>query len=485
MIQRAAYSGAGLADPAILAEAPVAAGLRRKWVVLVVLLAAPFLAVLDGFVVTIAVPSIQIQLHASDASVQLVLAGYGVAYAAFLIAGGRLGDIHGRRKLLVIGLLLFTSTSLLGAVAPNQDVLVLARVLQGAAAALMYPQTLALIRVHFTGRDLGAAMAAFGMALGGAAVAAQLVGGYIVQSNILGFGWRPIFLVGLPVSVLASGLALLLIPESRAGGAPRLDFAGLALVTAGLLALVFPLIVGRQLGWPLWTWPLAAGAVLLGVLFVLHQHRLTRRGRAPLVLLEIFRVPAIVVGLTITLVFYSSQVSFWLLLTLYLQHGLGLSPMTTGLVFTPVAVGFFTASLMAPRLLARAGKHVLTAGALWLVAGTSGLAALAMDGAGPPPMQMLLPILFVCGLGFGMVIPSLVTLVLRVVPGDYEGATSGVLVTAQQVAGAVGVALSGVLFFGLLHLSFPYATAFGMALGWNVALFLATAVLAQAVRDAR
>src|SRR5215472_8601178 len=242
-------------------------GKRHRGVLLAVLLTAPVLTVFDAFVVIVAVPSIQNQLHASDAGVQLVVAGYGVTYAAFLIAGGRLGDIHGRRKLLVVGLLLFTATSAAGAAAPNQDVLVLARLLQGTAAALMYPQTLALIRVHFTGRDLGAAMAAFGMALGGAAVAAQLVGGFIVQTNILGFGWRAVFLVGLPIGVLASGLAVLLVPESRAGGAPQLDLAGVALVTAGLLALVFPLIVGRQLGWPVWTLPLSAGAVLLGVLF--------------------------------------------------------------------------------------------------------------------------------------------------------------------------------------------------------------------------
>jgi len=485
MIQRAAYPGLGLAEPAVLAEVPAPAGLRRKWMVLVVLLAAPFLAVLDAFVVIVAVPSIQDQLHASDAGVQLVIAGYGVTYAAFLIAGGRLGDIHGRRKLLVVGLILFAGTSVLGAVAPNEDVLVLARVLQGTSAALMYPQTLALIRVHFTGRDLAAAMAAFGMALGGAAVAAQLVGGYVVETNILGFGWRAVFLVGLPIGVLASGLAVLLVPESRAGGAPRLDLTGVALVTAGLLALVFPLIVGRQLGWPLWTWPLSAGAVLLGVLFVVRQRHLTRRGITPLVSLDLFRVRAIVVGLLMTLFFYAGQVSFWLLLTLYLQHGLGLSPLATGLVFTPVAVGFFAASLVAPRLLYRVGKHVLTAGALGLVAGTGALAVLAIRGGGRPAMDEMLPVLFACGLGFGMVIPTLVTLVLRVVPSDFEGAASGVLVTTQQVAGAMGVALSGVFFFGLLHRPLAYTSSFGLALILNVVLFLATALLAQVVRDAR
>lgn len=488
MIQRAVLPGLVIgeaAEAAVPVEELVPAGLPRKWTVLVVLLAAPFLAVLDAFVVLVAVPSIQDQLHASDAGVQLVVAGYGVAYAAFLIAGGRLGDIHGRRKLLVVGLALFAATSALGAAAPNEDVLVLARVLQGASAALMYPQTLALIRVHFTGRDLGVAMAAFGMVLGGAAVAAQLVGGYVVEHDVLGFGWRAIFLVGLPIGVLATGLAVLLVPESRAGGATRLDLAGVALVTGGLLALVFPLIVGRQMGWPLWTWPLAAAAALLGTLFVVHQRRLARRGLTPLVSLDLFRVRAIVVGLLMTLVFYAGQLSFWLLLTLYLQHGLGLPPMTTGLMFTPVALGFFAASLVAPRLLRRLGKHVLTAGALELVAGTSALGVLAVDGGGRTALTAMLPVLFVCGMGFGLVIPTLVTLVLQVVPADTEGAASGVLVTTQQVAGALGVALSGVLFFGLLGRAEPYASSFAVALGGNVALFLVTALLVQVVRDGR
>ena len=477
MIRDAAYPG--------LAEAAIPTGLPRKWTVLAVLLAAPFLAVLDAFVVLVAVPSIQDQLHASDAGVQLVVAGYGVTYAAFLIAGGRLGDIHGRRKLLVVGLWLFAATSLLGAAAPNEDVLILARVLQGVSAALMYPQALALIRVHFTGRDLGPAMAAFGVVLGVAAVAAQLAGGLVVGMNLFGFGWRAIFLVGLPIGVLAAGVAVLVVPESRAGGTARLDLPGVGLVTGGLTTLVFPLIVGRQLGWPVWTWPLVAGAALLGTLFVLHQRRLTRLGLAPLVSLDLFRVRAVVVGLTMTLVFYAGQVSFWLLLTLYLQHGLGLPPLTTGLVFTPVALGFFAASLAAPALVRRLRKHVLTVGALALAAGTGTLSALALQGGHRPDLEAMLPVLFWCGLGFGLVIPSLVTLVMQVVPTDYEGAASGVLVTAQQVAGAVGVALSGVLFFGLLHRPYPYASSFALALGWNVALFLVTALLVQAVRDAR
>ena len=326
--------------------------------------------------------------------------------------------------------------------------------------------------------------AAFGMALGGGAVAAQLVGGYVVETDVLGFGWRAIFLVGVPIGVLAVGLAVLLVPESRSGGATRLDLAGVVLVTGGLLALVFPLIVGRQMGWPLWTWPVAAAAALLGSLFVTHQRRMTRRGLTPLVSLDLFKQRAVVVGLLMTLVFYSGQLSFWLLLTLYLQHGLGLDPLATGLVFTPVALGFFASSLVAPRLLRRLGKHVLTTGALLLVVGTASVGLLAYQG-GRAVVPDMLPALFACGMGFGLVIPTLVTLVLQVVPADCEGAASGVLVTTQQVAGALGVALSGVLFFGLLGWQFPYASSFAITLAGNVGLFLVTALLVQVVRDAR
>jgi MFS family permease len=467
--------------------APPRVELPRKWVVLAVLLTAPFLAVLDGFIVTIAAPSIQDQLHASDAGVQLVVAGYVVAYAAFLIAGGRLGDILGRRKLLVAGLGLFTATSVLGAMAPNQDVLIVARFLQGASAAAMYPQTLALIRVHFRGRDLASATAAFGVALGVASVAAQLVGGVIVQSDVLGLGWRPIFLVNLPIGIAAVGLVLLLVPESRPGTATRLDLGGLALVTIGLIALVVPLIVGRELGWAPWTWWLLGGAAAAGALFVAHERRLTVRGLAPLVSVDLFRMRGFVVGLAMTLAFYGGQISFFLLLSLYLQHGLHLSPMTTGLVFTPVALGFFAASVSTPRLLSGFEKQVLTVGALGLAVSTSLLSGLALNGGYRPVVLAMIPVLFVCGVGYGLVIPTLLGVVLRAVPTDAEGGAAGVLVTTQQVAGALGVALSGIIYFGLLHQGGTpsYGTSFALALGFNVAVFLATALMVQVLRDAR
>ena len=454
------------------------AELPRRRAALVVLLAAPFLAVLDAFAVLVAVPSIQHQLRASNAGVQLVIAGYVVAYAAFLITGGRLGDIHGHRKLLVIGLGLFSATSLLAAAAPNQEVLVLARFLQGTGAALMYPQTLALIRTHFCGRELASALAAFGVALGLAAVSAQLVSGLLLRADVLGLGWRSIFLVNLPVSVTASGLALRLVPESWGGRTERLDLAGVGLVTIGLLALVFPLTVGRELGWPGWTWGLLIGGGLVGGVFVTNEHRLTRREMGPLVSLDLFRIRAIVVGLLATLALYGGQLSLWLLLTLYLQVGLGLSPLAAGLVFAPMAVGFLTGSIGASRLPLKARSGVLTIGALGLAASTGALAGIALGGGTRAHVLALLLVLLLIGAGFGLTIPTLVGAVLQAVPQDHEGAASGVLVTAQQVAGVLGVAVSGVVFFELLPKA-PYASAFALTLSLNVVLFLLCAGLVR------
>jgi MFS family permease len=492
-ISRAAARPAAVTHPAAVTRPGLVlvdrnpAGLRRKWAVLAVLLAAPFLAVLDGFIVTIAAPSIQDQLHASDACVQLVVAGYVVAYAAFLIAGGRLGDMHGRRRLLVVGLTLFSATSVLAAAAPDEYVLVVARFLQGVAAALMYPQTLALIRVHFHGRDLTSATAAFGVALGLASVTAQVAGGIIIQADLLGLQWRSIFLVNVPISAAAIVLARLLVPESRAASTVRLDVAGLALVTTALIALVLPLIIGRDQGWAPWTWWLLAGAVLVGALFTLHERRLAERAMAPLLSLDLFKVRAFVVGLLMTLVFYCGQISFFLLLSLYLQHGLGLTPLTTGLLFLPVALGFFAASVGLPRLSRRPSPRLLTTGALGLSACTTVLGVLAMEGGGRPDLRAMVPVLFLCGACYGVVIPTLLGVILRAVPPESEGGAAGMLVTTQQVAGAIGVALSGVIFFGLLHRAdpFSYTGSFAVALGFNVVVFLATALMVQVLRDAR
>ncbi|HEY7200248.1 MAG TPA: MFS transporter, partial [Candidatus Dormibacteraeota bacterium] len=398
--------------------------------------------------------------------------------------GGRLGDLYGHRRLLVVGLIVFSLCSLLGAVAPDQRVLVLARCMQGAGAALMYPQSLALIKAHFQGPDLRAALAAFGVALGLASVAAQLAGGLLVQADVLGLGWRAVLLVNVPLGIAAAALVLGTVPASRGRRGARIDLAGAGVLAAALFALVLPLTIGRDLGWPVWTWPALGGAAAAGVVFVLHQRRLTGRGLAPLVPLALLRLRPFAVGLLTTLVLYTGQISLFLLLTLYLQRGLGMDPLRTGLTFTPLAVGFFAASVTAPRLSRRSGVPLLSAGSLVLLAGATGLSVLALSGAGDTLWLPRMLVLIAVGVGFGLVIPTLVGVVLAVVPADQEGGAAGVLVTTQQVAGAVGVALSGLLFFGVLTRA-PYATAFALALGLQIVVFAATALLARGLREER
>jgi MFS family permease len=432
------------------------------------------MAVLDAFVVIIAAPSIQRQLHATDAGVQLVITGYVVTYAAGLVVGGRLGDIYGRRRVLGIGLVLFAATSLAAAAAPDQEVLVVARCLQGGAAALMYPQALASVRVLFgDGRALGRAMAIWGVTLGLASAAAQLIGALVIDANLAGLGWRSVFAVNVPLGLLLAALAPLAVPESRADRRPHLDLSGVLMLATVLVAIVLPMTAGRELGWPVWAWPAMGGAVLLAGLFVAHERRVARAGLVPLIALDLLLARGVRSGLAATLALYGGQLSLWTALTLYLQNGLGLSPLEAGLTTTPVGAGFLLASTLGSRL---GRPRLLSATAIGLAAATAGLAWLVVSEVPRPAPAGLLALLGLTGAGFGVLIPALATAMLRATPAGHEGVAAGVMVTTQQAAGAVGVALSGVVLFGLLpHVAF--GDAFAVALGLNVSLFLLAALL--------
>lgn len=461
------FSGMGPATVRASARGPC-----HHALVLACLLATPALVVLDGFAVVVALPSIQRQLGASDAGAQLVVAAYMVAYAALLVTGGRLGDLYGRRRLLAGGLGAFGLMSLVAALASSEDVLILARLGQGAAAAMAYPQALGLLQVVFDGQERRVAQALFGVTLGTASAAAPVIGGLIVQAA----GWRPIFLINIPITLAAVALIGFHVPQYRAAaGAPRVDLAGTTALTVGLVALVVPLTVGRELSWPAWVWPLLTLSGLAGGAFVLQE----RRARSPLVALDLFRTRAFSVGLVTTLACYAGQVSYFFELTLYLQRGVGLAPSAAGLVFAVSASGFCAAAAVSARLAARVRGQLPTLGAVILACGTAALALLAQMGPGLQVIVML-PIVGLIGAAFGLLIPVLIGVVLDEVPAAHAGAASGVLVTAQQVAGATGMALSGVLFYELLS-RVAYAGAFGATLIFQVVLFAATAVLVQAI----
>lgn len=438
-----------------------------------VLLAGTFIALLDFFIVNVALPDIQRSLHSGPSAIQFVVAGYGLALAAGLITAGRLGDLYGRRRMYVVGLALFTVASAACGLAPGAGFLVGARVVQGAAAAIALPQILGIINTSYTGIRKAKAYTAYGMAIGFGAVFGQLIGGALIEVNLAGLGWRSIFLINVPIGLAAALLASRLIPESRAPGGARIDLLGTVLVSAGLIAIVLPLVEGQQEGWPAWTFGCLAAAVpLLGV-FIRYQRRLAARNGSPLINLALFRERAFSAGVVTNVVYQMMMASFFLVLALYLQDGRGLSALQSGLIFLPLGLGYFAASAASAKLALRLGRQVLALGALVVSAGYLLLAATASDSTG-----WLIPGLVVAGIGMGFAIAPMPSIVLAGVKPDHAAAASGVVSTAQQAGNAIGVAVIGAIFYHALG-SGSYPHAFALGLITMAALGVAGAALVQ------
>lgn len=444
----------------VLAQAPVEqehlAGPPRG--ALPVLLAGTFIALLDFFIVNVALPDIQRSLHAGPSAVQFVVAGYGLALAAGLITAGRLGDLYGRRRMYVIGLAGFTVASAACGLAPGAGFLVGARIVQGVAAAMALPQILGIINASYTGPRKAKAYTAYGMAIGFGAVFGQLIGGALIEVNLAGLGWRSIFLINVPIGLAAALLAPRLVPESRAPGAARIDLLGTVLVAAGLVAIVLPLVEGQQEGWPAWTFGCLAAAVPLLGAFTRYQHRLATRNGSPLINLALFRERAFSAGVVTNVVYQMMMASFFLVLALYLQDGRGLSALRSGLIFLPLGLGYFAASAASAKLALRLGRQVLALGALVVSAGYLLLAATASDSTG-----WLIPGLVVAGIGMGFAIAPMPAIVLAGIRPDHAAAASGVVSTAQQAGNAIGVAVIGVIFYHALGSgSYPHAFTSGL-----------------------
>ena len=434
-----------------------------SWAPLAVVLCGIFVYVLDFFVVNVALPTIQRDLSATPAAIEWVVAGYALTSASLLVTGGRLGDHYGRRKVFCLGIGAFTVTSALCAVAPGAGFLVAARLAQGVAAAMMAPNVLSIIGTTYAGPARIKAISAYGMVMGVAAAGGQLLGGLLIGADLGGLGWRVLFWLNVPVGIAALVLAPRLVPESRAAAPGRLDLRGAALLSAALAALVLPLLDGRAHGWPAWSWAcLAAGPVLL-VLFARYLRAAAARGRQPLLDPAVFAVRAFRAGLACQLLFWCQQAASYLLLALYLQEGRGLSPLGSGGMFAALAAGYVLTSLRAPALTMKFGRRVVAIGALVALAGDVGL-ALAVAGGSGYPVTALLPGLVALGAGQGLCITPLTTTVLAHADATRAGSVSGALSTAQQVGNAVGVAVSGVIFYGLLGRGDGYPDAYRWSL---------------------
>jgi EmrB/QacA subfamily drug resistance transporter len=370
-----------------------------------------------------------------------------LTFATSLITGGRLGDIYGRRRMFMAGLAAFIAASTLCGVAPTPTILILARLLQGLAAAVLSPQVMALLRVTFTDpRERATAFSLMGVTIGLATVVGQVLGGFIVQADLWGLAWRPVFLINIPLGLAALTIAPSVLTESRAPHALALDLNGVLFSTAGLGLILYPLIRGHEAGWPSWYFGMGVAGVLLFAIFLWQQERQSTRSGSPLLDLGLFRDRAFSVGAVMTLLFYATLTPFFLIFTLLLQLGLGCTPMQAGLELSVLAVTFSLASFAAGKLAARGARPVLFAGATVGVVG--GLLAIAAGlFAQPLGASHLLPALIVLGIGEGLFMTPSLNFILSSIPDRHAGSASGVLTTMQRMGGSFGVALLGLLFF--------------------------------------
>jgi EmrB/QacA subfamily drug resistance transporter len=446
---------------------------ESQWTLLALLLTAPFMVVLDFFIVNVAIPSLSLDLHAGSTVIEWIVAGYGLTTAIGLVGAGRLGDRVGRRNVFWAGMLLFTLASASCGLAPSGGTLVAARLVQGLGAALVTPQVLSIISVVFHGKERARAFGIYGITLGLAAVLGQLIGGLLIQADILGLGWRACFLINVPIGIVALALVPRVVPESRVEGAGRLDLVGMGIFTLGLGAIVLPLIEGRTQGWPLWTWLCLAVSPVIFAVFTLHQLRLRAAGGDPLLDPALFRERAFTAGLLTTLAFFASMSSFFLVLALYLQPGRGLDALHAGLVFTILAVAYLATSMRAPELAARFGRRTPGVGGLVLAAGHATLALIVHALGTGGDVLVLSPGLLLVGAGMGLVLTPLTTTVLSSLPAERAGAASGALSTMQNVGNALGVALIGVVFFDAVHTGYAHAFVLSACVLAGLALLLA------------
>lgn len=446
---------------------------QPPWAGLCVLLLAGFVTIFDLFVVNIAATSIQNDLHASISQLGFIIAGYELAFGILLITGSRLGDIYGRRRLFTIGMMLFTLSSALCGLAPDTVFIISMRALQGMAAALLFPQVYASIRANFSADHARRAFALLGMTLGLAAIAGQVLGGWLVSANLFGLGWRNIFFINIPVGLFAI-YAARYIPESRSPARPGLDWTGVLLISTALALLLVSMIEGPGRGWPMWCTLSLAGATVLLVLFYRQQEHLRTTGGLPLVDMQLLAQRRFMLGTFLILLVYSTSSSFFLSFALLLQSGLGIDPFTAGSIFAPCSMGFVLASLCAPHMTARWGTVAIAFGALLYAACVAMLIAQVWLSDPTQDPFRFIPVLFAVGAGQGLIMTPLLNIILGFVKTEQAGMASGVLSTVQQVGAALGVAIVGGLFSSvlrekesLMHVE-RYASAFVTGMLYNL-----------------
>jgi MFS family permease len=452
-----------------------------------VLLAGAFLPIADFFIVNVALPTIDRTLHASGPTLELIVAGYGVAYASVLVLGGRLGDRYGRHRLFFSGLVAFILASLACGLSPTIDVLIAARIVQGAAAAMLVPQVLATAHATLEGERKARALALYGATSGIAAVIGQLAGGILVHANIAGTAWRPIFLINIPLGLAVLAVARHVVPATRSEHPVGIDLAGTLLFGATLIALLVPLTEGQELGWPAWTWVVLALAGALAVITFHSERRIEQRGLVPLLPPSVLRLPSMWRGLAMLLPFSLGFGAFMFVFALTTQDGLHYDALKGGLAILPMAVLFLAGSVLSPKLFGRYGRGAMAAGGAVQATGLALIITVVLTAWPHVSMLELAGPLALLGAGQSMLFTGLFRITLADVPAHHAGIGGGTLITLQQSGLALGVATLGTLFLALEPhgVSHAFAAAIGVQLAIVLILSLGTRALPSVLGERR
>ena len=441
----------------------------HRWWVLAIVVAAQFMFGVDAFVVNVAIPTIAIELHASPAQIEAVIAVYLIAYATLVITGGRLGDIYGIRNVFLAGVFGFTLTSLWCGLAQTGPELILARLAQGATAALMVPQVLATLHLLFSDASRGRAFGIYGVVLGLAGAAGFLLGGVLVTADLAGLGWRAVFFVNLPFGLIIMAAAWRIMPSVPRRAGTRLDVPGAIVLFTGLLCLIGPLLFGHDVQWAPWIWLVMAGGTVIVAAFLRLERAVASGGGMPLIDLALLSDAAFMRGLYATFLFFFANLSFYLVMTMFMQRGLHIPPLQAGMVFVPLALAFVIASRHSSARARHRGTRVLIEGCALQVAGLAML-VLTVAWVEAPAALLLALVLVVFGYGQGLVMAPLSSAVLSTVKPASAGSGAGMYGTTTQIANAAGVAAIGAVFFTI-----------EAARSARLALFVASALFALSI----
>ena len=469
------------------AGATATRGKKLRWVAFGAVITAAVMDLLDSTIAQVAAPTIRHELGGSYAVIEWVTAAYALAMAVGLLTGGRLGDIFGRRRVLLAGMAGFVLASAACAAAQSAGELIAARAAQGLLGAIMLPQVFGLIRDMFEAHEMGKAFGVYGPVMGLSAMLGPIAAGGLISANVLGTGWRMIFLVNVPVGLAALALGARTLPAGLAGlaggaggaGAEgarprRLDLPGALLAGTAMFLLVFPLAQGHSLGWPAWLFGMMAASVLVLGGFGWYQVRRQRAGRDPLVEPSVFRHRPFSAGIVFSIVFTGSLGGIVMIFNVFLQNGLGFTPWHSAVTTAPWAAGAFIGSAVGGIAMAKLGRRVLLAGLVVEAAGLAGIfLVMRVAGGGVSTVDLLAPMV-IGGIGMGMVFVPLFDIVMAGVRPQEMGSASGVLQTVNSLGMSLGIAGIGAIFFALAGGHGQHVPVYLHAAEWTA---LATIVL--------